>query len=344
MSIGRSISRHSFSAPDLADNGGRIIEKTERIAVIGAGMAGLSCARRLADAGYAPVVFDKGRGIGGRLATRRTPGGLQFDHGTQYVTARSAVFDAVLKEARTAGAAALWTDGAEGTDRPHIVGTPGMNALAKHLARGIAIRQGNQVTGLREAGRGWTLTLPGEAQVFDRVVVTVPAPQLSELLGTEHPMSREVASVRLDPCVTLMASFDPNAPQPFITRADPDDPLAWIAQDSSKPGRSASVCWVAQASTAWSTAHLELAPDALVARMLPMLCDRLGTDATAVRYAAAHRWRYARVCVPFGRPFARDASGTLYAGGDWCLGPRVEAAWSSGEAIAQDILNGSIPE
>jgi renalase len=213
--------RTRFSTPDLADKGGRIIEKAERIAVIGAGMAGLSCARRLADAGYAPVVFDKGRGIGGRLATRRTPDGLQFEHGAQYVTARSAGFEALLEQARTAGAAALWTDGAEGTDRPHSVGTPGMNALAKHLARGLAIRQGIQVTALREAGRGWTLTLPGEEQVFDRVVVTVPAPH---------------------------------------------------------------------------------------------------------------------------RPFARDTSGTLYAGGDWCLGPRVEAAWSSGEAMAQDILNTSILE
>lgn len=216
-----------------------------------------------------------------------------------------------------------------------------MTGLAKHLGPGLDIRQGIQVTAVRKASRGWTLTLPGEVQVFDSVVVTVPAPQLADLLGTEHPMSREVAAVRLDPCVTLMAAFDPDAPRPFITRADPDDPLAWIAQDSSKPGRSASVCWVAQAGTTWSAAHLELAPDALVALMLS---DRLGRDTSAVRYAAAHRWLYARVCVPLGRPFTRDASGTLYAGGDWCLGPRVEAAWSSGDAIAWDILDSSTPE
>ena len=57
--------------------------ETERIAVIGSGIAGLACARRLSDAGYAPILFDKGRGIGGRLATRRTPDGRQFDHGAQ---------------------------------------------------------------------------------------------------------------------------------------------------------------------------------------------------------------------------------------------------------------------
>jgi renalase len=72
--------------------------------------------------------------------------------------------------------------------------------------------------------------------------------------------------------------------------------------------------------------------------MLPLLCERLGADPGAVRHAAAHRWRYAKVAAPLGRPFARDPSGTLHAGGDWCLDARVEAAWLSGDAIARDIL------
>ncbi|HSO84331.1 NAD(P)/FAD-dependent oxidoreductase, partial [Thiocapsa sp.] len=182
------------------------------------------------------------------------------------------------------------------------------------------------------------VTLADGAELFNRVVLTVPTPQVSTLLGPEHPLSSEVAGVRLDPCLTLMAAFDPDAPRPFVTRADPDAPLAWIAQDSSKPGRTAPACWVAQASPSWSATHLELDPDALAALLLPTLCEQLGTEAGAVRYAAAHRWRYARVVVPLGRPFARDASRNLYAGGDWCLGARVEAAWTSGDAIAQDIL------
>lgn len=313
----------------------------ERIAVIGSGMAGLACARRLADAGRAPVVFDKGRGIGGRLATRRTPQGWQFDHGVQYVTAKSPGFETLFKQAQTAGAVAIWEDG---SDRPHCVGTPGMTGLAKYLARGLEIHQGAAVLALRKLDRGWALTVSGEAQLFDRVVLTLPAPQVADLLGSEHPISQELAGVRLDPCLTLMAAFDADAPRPFTTRADPDDPLAWIAQDSSKPGRPAPVCWVAQAGTAWSAAHLELDPEAIAGLMLPLLCDRLGTAASAVRYAAVHRWRYARVSVPLGRPFACDTSGdspgsTLYAGGDWCIGPRVEAAWTSGDAIARDILD-----
>ncbi|KAA6182383.1 NAD(P)-binding protein [Thiohalocapsa marina] len=311
--------------------------KTPQIAIIGAGMTGLACARALTDAGYAPVVFDKGRGIGGRLATRRTAEGWQFDHGAQYITAASPGFQTLLEQAERAGALARWADG--GT-RPHLVGTPGMTGLASYLGRGIAIRQGVEVRALHATAQGWALHLAEGTALFERVVVTIPAPQLVDLLEPAQPLTKAVAHVRLDPCLTLMAAFDPDTPRPFISQADAEAPLAWIAQDSSKPGRPAPVCWIAQASPAWSAAHLALDPEVIVARMLPLLCERLGTTTDAVRYAAAHRWRYARVAVPLGRPFVRDPSGTLYAGGDWCLEARVEAAWRSGEAIARDIIGG----
>ena len=305
------------------------------IAIIGAGMAGLSCARRLADAGHAPVVLDKGRGIGGRLATRRAEGGLQFDHGAQYLTARSAEFAALLAAAESAGAVARWDDGA---GNPRYVGTPSMTALAKHLGRGLDIRQGTEVTSLRERDTGWSVLTPAGEMLVDRVVVTAPAPQIGVLLGTAHPLAEALSDVQFDPCLTLMAAVAADAPRPFVSRLDPDDPIAWIAQDSSKPGRAAAASWVAQASPAWSKQHLELDRDEIAERMLPMVCDRLGFDRGSVLHAVAHRWRYARVSRPLGRPFLQNASGKFHAGGDWCLDARVEAAWQSGDAIARSIL------
>jgi predicted NAD/FAD-dependent oxidoreductase len=176
-----------------------------------------------------------------------------------------------------------------------------------------------------------------------RVVVTVPAPQVAAILGADHPLMTMISTIRMEPCLTLMAGI--NSPPTFVTREEPDEPLAWIAQDSAKPGRrpeinvaSGVVAWVAQAGPVFSAAHLEDDPAAIVARMLPMLCELLGVTADRVIHAAAHRWRYARVTAPLGQPFLRDASGSLYLGGDWCIGPRVEAAWTSGTAIADDLL------
>jgi predicted NAD/FAD-dependent oxidoreductase len=303
------------------------------VAIIGAGIAGLACARRLAAAGLAPVLFDKGRGPGGRVATRRAEG-FQFDHGAQYVTAHGAGFAAVLSDLAATGAAGVWDDG---SGRGHIVGTPGMSAIAGALGAGLRVHQDAHVTALTPAEGGWTLRIGDRDHPAARVVVTVPAPQVAALLGPAHPLVAALAPVRMDPCLTLMAAT--RAPAPVLSRRDPEDALAWIAQDGSKPGRPGGVVtWVAQAGPAFSAAHLERPPEDIAALMLPLLCDRLGLAADRMDFAAAHRWRYARVSRPLGAPFLRSPDATLYLGGDWCLGPRVEAAWTSGTALADDLL------
>jgi len=304
------------------------------IVIIGAGIAGLACARRLADAGLAPVLLDKGRGIGGRVATRRVDH-MQFDHGAQYVTAQNAGFAAVLDALETAGALADWPDG---TGRSRSVGTPGMSAIPKALGVGLDIRQGAQVTRIVQDGDGWALHTADRILRAKRVVVTVPAPQVEGLLGPEHPLVAALAPVRMAPCLTLMAAIA--APALLTSRQDRDDPLAWIAQDSLKPHRpqGSATLWVAQASEGFSQAHLEQDATAIASVMLPLLCDRLGMPQDQVTYAAAHRWRYARVTQALGLPFLTSADGTMHLGGDWCIGARLEAAWDSGTAIADDIL------
>ena len=298
--------------------------------IIGSGMAGLACARRLADAGQAPIVLDKGRGIGGRVATRRE-GAMQFDHGAQFVNAHSAEFAAALANLSVSD----WQDG---TGRTHSVGVAGMSAIPKALGAGLDIRQKSPVTRLHQDGDGWVLELENGSLRASRVVVTVPAPQVAGLLGADHPLVAQLAPVRLAPCLTLMAAVA--APPPFVTLKNPDDPLSWIALDSSKPDRprGSGALWVAQANEAFSVAHLEKTPEDIAALMLPLLCERLGVTPDRVAHAAAHRWRYARVTQALGQPFVRSADGTLYLGGDWCIGPRVEAAWTSGTAIADALL------
>jgi hypothetical protein len=279
------------------------------------------------------VVLDKGRGIGGRVATRRS-GDLQFDHGAQYVNAHGAGFSSVLAALQTAGSVAKWGDG---TGRTHSVGVPGMSAIPKALGAGLDIRQNTQVLRLVPYAGGWLLHLADGTLGAASVVVTVPAPQVSGLLGADHPLVAALDAVRIAPCLTLMAAVAASAS--FITRKDADDPLSWIAQDSTKPGRpQGQTLWVAQAGEAFSRAHLEDDPATLTARMLPLLCNRLGVSLGQVTHANTHRWRYARVTQPLGQPFLRSADASLYLGGDWCLGPRVEAAWDSGTAIATDIL------
>lgn len=307
------------------------------VAILGSGMAGLACARTLGQAGWAPVVLDKGRSVGGRMATRTSRQGWQFDHGAQFVTAREPAFAELLQQMQVAGWADRWDDGG---DCEHWVGMPDMGALMRYLAQGLDLRQGISVTSIAAHGDGWRLAHSEGTTDFDRVVVTLPAPQVPGLLGADHPLVGELAAVELAPTLTLMAGLDPEAPRPFAAAGDDGGPLSWIAQDSSKPGRArqGGTAWVAHARSDWSATHLERDTHELADAMLPLLLERIGAAPEAVRYAAAHRWRYARVTAPLGRNFLTSACATLYLGGDWCLGPRVEAAWQSGRAIAGDLL------
>ena len=72
-------------------------EHTTDVVVIGAGIAGLIAAGELKRAGLHVLVLDKGRGVGGRIATRRI-GGATFDHGAQFITQRNPRFAAVLEK------------------------------------------------------------------------------------------------------------------------------------------------------------------------------------------------------------------------------------------------------
>lgn len=302
---------------------------THPILIIGAGMTGIACARALADAGHAPVVLDKGRGIGGRLATRRTSEGWHFDHGAQYVRAKTEPFQAVLDAIATP-----WPDAAPGA----FVGTQGMSSLAKALAHGIDIRQNTEVTGITQQDGLWRLSTSGDDYVAATLILTAPQPQTLNLIGPEHALSQAVGTAQMAPNLTLMLGFADAAPDPgCVTRRDPDDPIAWLCRNSAKPDRPGMEAWVAQASLAFSQEHVELDKDAIADLMLPLACDRLGIDPAHVAYASAHRWRYATVAAPVGQPFLND--GTLYLGGDWCLGAKVEHAWTSGTSIAQAILD-----
>lgn len=307
------------------------------IAIIGSGVAGLACARRLVASGLRPTLFDKGRGIGGRVATRRVyiaGHELSFDHGAQYFTVRDPEFSAQINAA--GHDVARWEDT---TVETRLVGTPGMASLPKALAIGLNIKQQVEVKALRQHGPQWLLETNDEEISARQLVMTIPPLQAARLLGETHPLNKTLATIEMAPCLTLMAAFAPEVPRPFVSLSSDTQALTWIAQDSAKPGRnSALTAWVAQASPRWSALHLDEAPEVIAARMLPLLADAIGARPELAFHSVAHRWRYARVVTPLGQPFLRNDIGNLWLAGDWCLGARVEAAWRSGDAIGRELL------
>jgi hypothetical protein len=318
------------------------------IAVIGAGIAGLACALELSRADAKVTVFERARGLGGRLGTRRQ-GNYAFDHGAQFVTARSRSFVKYVEVATRAGAAAPWKprvreDGrswAEPIDEWHV-GTPGMSAFVRSLSRNVDLQTGVSVHELLQGQRGWELQTDSGRQnrIFDAVAVAVPAPQALTLLGPHGRAFRHLTDVRMAPCWTGMMAFDRPIGAGMEAQRWTSGPLTWAACDSSKPQRPAGPeCWVVHASPAWSRQHLDADAQEVAQLLLREFATALGLGLPPPVFLLAHRWRHAFVEQPLGLPCLVDEEIAAGACGDWCIAPRVEAAYDSGRTLAHSLLS-----
>ena len=307
-----------------------------RIAIVGAGMAGMSCGQRLSRLGHEVRLFDKGRGPGGRMATRRMEDGgttLHFDHGAQYFTARDPRFVEQVAHWEASGVAARWA--AAGDDA--WVGTPAMNAPLKAMAGELGVQFGTRIEQLVRDGEGWQIDGEGAPDArFDAVLVAVPAEQAGPLLQPHAPAMATLADqTASDPCWTLMAGFE--APLALVQDTlRQRGPIGWAARNNAKPGRANEECWVIQASPEWSRAHLEEDAETVAAALLAELAEANGGPLPRQLGAAAHRWRFARSGTA-GEEALWDAEQRIGVCGDWLIGPRVEAAYISGLLLAEAV-------
>ncbi len=289
-----------------------------RVAIVGAGLAGLAAARDLTVAGHEVVVFEKSRGAGGRTSTRRSPHG-RFDHGAPFLHGG--------EHALTLDAAPALAQHEGGT-----VGAPAGNAPAKALAEGLDLRSGVRVGAIVPVGSGFSLVEDDEAALgdFDAVVVTAPAPQAAELLP-DPELAARAGAVDFAPGWVAMVAWNEALDLPR-TVARGIGGLAWAVAEASKPGREPGERWVLQADTELSTALLEEEAGTVAADLLARFATVVGMELPPPVHLAAHRWRYARPLTPLAEPFLR--SGTLLAAGDWCGGTDAGAALRSGRAAA----------
>ena len=349
----------SAGAPSLAT--------ARHFAVIGAGIAGVACARTLAQAGHKVTVFEAEHQPGGRMTTVESPFG-GFDAGAQYFTVRDPRFARALDT--VPGLCRRWSASqvrvldevgqvvAVGlpTNEAHWVASPGMQSLVATWAQPLA-QSGQLVLNTRitrierdplDAQR-WQLRSDGASSAhhvhagFDAVILALPAAPAHALLsqsGLQSPIVAPIADVRTAPCWTLMLAY-PQAVRPGLTTLGPQwnaarsthHRIAWMARESSKPGRHVIERWTIQASPSWSTEHLNDDPLRVSAKLLKAFAE-----VTGIRAEPAHtelrRWNNAKTMQPLGASHLWDANAALGACGDWCQGHRVEDAFLSGLELA----------
>lgn len=320
------------------------------IAIIGTGIAGLSAARTLHDAGQAVHLFDKSRGSGGRMASKSTESDT-LDLGAQYFTARDRRFTEIVHQWQTDGWADQWSpslfqshDGqlTPSTDEQlRWVGTPTMSAIAQGLLDDLPATFSCRITEVFRGEEFWTLVDASGAShgPFSQVIIAVPAPQAATLLAAAPKLAAVAASVAMEPTWAVALGFatplETNVEGCFVR----DEALDWIARDRSKPGRDGSFdTWVLHASSQWSRQHIDLPREAVTELLHGAFAELIDCIVPAPAFTLAHRWLYARPTQAHEWSALADAGLGLYACGDWCLSGRVEGAWLSGQEAARKLL------
>ena len=319
----------------------------KKVAVIGAGIAGLSCARELQSFGMLVDVFEKSRGPSGRMSTRRTQD-WSADHGAQYFTARDPRFIKEVQRWRQAGIADIWTpklkvyEGKAWCDsssqETRYVGTPNMNSPGKLLAQELSIQYERTISQLEHGDDGWHLQCSEAGEIatsYDFVALAIPAPQVSTLLKDLDARISDIAnSAQMKACWTMMADLPNQLATDFDAAFINQEIISWICQNGSKPMRQGGM-WTIHGSPTWSQENVELSKEDAQDQMMECL-TRLGFNCQDAEISM-HRWRYASGSLENSIDFLSLPDIRLGLCGDWLNGGRVEGAWLSGLGLAVDI-------
>lgn len=330
------------------------------VIVIGAGMAGLTCAQQLKQAGLDVTIVEKSAGVGGRMATRRLQG-TWVDHGAQLLSVKSDSFGRFVRKLQEKSLVQEWTRNvyqlsASGLRppnaderHPRYCCPMGMTVIAKYLANEIPIINNARIVGVSHNDIKWQLVTDLQEVLETSVIVsTIPAPQFlpifEEVLAPAPSFLQAVQSVKFFPCVTIMAGYNASNSVPVEWQAIRciDDPiLDWISYDSSKhPDKAVQPVFVLQSTAEFAKQSME-EPDLEIAGkpLLNQVGRLLEKWLASPEWWQVHRWRYALAEESLGVScLSTSIPLSLVCAGDWCAGKNIEAAYHSGLAAAESAI------
>ena len=325
-----------------------IPENSTEIVIIGSGLAGLAAGQLLREAGNNALILDKGRRVGGRMSTRRADGFL-FNHGAQFVTARSAAFGAVCARAVQAGQMAKWPlVGRENA----FSGTPAMRGLAEFMADGLTIKQQAEVKNItRVKPSSGPHNSPLKLQLAEgtvitcrHLIVTCPAPQTSLLLREAAPeLSACAETVIYAPCWAVMAGFPTPIDLPRTLIQTPEGPISWATYEPFRPGASQAAAVTLHATADFSKTHLQAVPTYICDQLLAAFAEQQNIPLPHPSYSAAHRWRYAKVeqaCRQGELFHIADTDSSIFIAGDWHPAQADDGRFGKGTRAEDAFLSG----
>ncbi|TDB66067.1 NAD(P)/FAD-dependent oxidoreductase [Arundinibacter roseus] len=310
--------------------------------IIGAGMAGLTAAHELQKHGWDATVLDKGRGVGGRMATRRLLTS-RADHGAQYFSVRTPDFRAHVQQLLAVGVVKEWNLQEADFEHPRYIGSEGMSTVPKYMAEGLSIKTGERVVRLEEKEGGVQVrTDTGHLFSADAVILTIPAPQAYTLL---RDSAIELAATELSafstisyqPCLAVMVVLKQPTliPAPGVLNFKEGN-IAWIADNYQKGIANDPPTVTIHASPTFSRENLEGDLMELGQHLLGQLTEWI--PAESIADYQVHRWRYSLADKRFPQAFVVcNTPYPMLMGGDGFGMGNVEGAFQSGLQMARQL-------
>lgn len=320
--------------------------------VVGAGISGIACATAMAEAGVIPLVVDRGRAVGGRMASRTLHDtgtafdGRVVDIGASYFTVSTPEFRKVVDDWISRDLARPWTDSF------HVAGSSGIEAVrtgpmryaANGGLRSLIADSASRLPDVRSSVDIASVSCDDTSLIVDNerrtaVALCMPNAQayrlIDPLLMTTE-LEAALTGITYEPVIAVTAVFDEQCWDDFDGMFVNDDPvITWIANDGSRRGDDAPVL-VAHVNPVLAVRHLD-EPASVLPLVLATLRRVLSLTAQPV-WVDAHRWTFAKPMAAHSEPFHIEETRHLALAGDaWADGPKVETAWLSGHLLGSEL-------
>ena len=320
------------------------------VLIVGAGLSGIMAARTLLERGCSVRVIERGRSVGGRLATRRVGENGLADHGAQFFTVRTSTLQSYVDRWRALDLAYVWGTGwSDGSVKrtvsdghPRYAVRGGMNKLAKHLAQGIDISVDRLVVSVRIRAEGWALEdSDGNAYESRGLVLTPPMPETLELLTASgvHLSAEDFAElrrIRFGPCLCGLHAVngDVDLPEPGAMQNFQSE-VYWVADNQAK-GISNTTIITSHANAKFSRQNWD-ASEADIIRVLESAVQPFLKEGARIVQSQLKKWRHSVPLTTYPQEclVARDLPPLVFAGDAFGGRGRVEGAFTSGLAAGE---------
>lgn len=321
-----------------------------KFAVIGAGITGLSVAQTLKQKGHEVKVFEKARGVGGRMSTRRADD-FAFDHGAQCFTARTKPFQNFVREYEEQGVIKEWEGKVVSIERSkklekriwfetHWVASPNMNSLCKKIMEDLNVNIQTEIKEIQKVNDNWKVVSKNAENLgeFDWIISTAPPEQTYSLMPDCFAYKNKVSEIEMSACFALMIGFQDKIETNWMAAKLRNSFLKWVTINSKRPDRNSDVTSIQiHSRNSWADANKDRPIEEIQKEMIDEFKALTAMDVDNADYVSTHRWLYSLVKNTSKDESYVDFDNKLAACGDWCLTSRIEDAWISGQSAINKI-------